>query len=198
MMNSRDRHSWSVCVSSDDILNFIVYIGCSYGLIDEKKYAGKEILWPPKFLNTEADSEQWEKWFEEIVRIKAEKIKGGRPNTAYEEYMPPEFSSVGCPVLKECCRNSWPKFYEWWSMMAGGRNATNFVEQLGSGKIGEYVNEVERKLGREVKPFSLNIDLVYTGINEVMDINDQFVIAPLNPIITLDKAWWIKKLYEIG
>ena len=150
-------------------------------------------------MNTEANSEQWEEWFKYIADLKAEEIKvGGKYGIVDEEFMPPELSNVKCSILKECCRSSWREFYEWWNMKAGGRNAINFLEQLGGDKIRGYINEVESKLGREVKPFSLNIELIYTGINEAIDINDEFVINPLSPIITLDKEWWMKKLIELG
>ncbi|MHB8062065.1 MAG: hypothetical protein ACYDG2_05425 [Ruminiclostridium sp.] len=199
MIDSKSPDSWRIIISADDILNFIVYIGCIYGLIDKEKYKGKEILWPSKSLDTEANSERWEEWFKEVVALKADKIKLRNQITSiYEEYMPPEFSKVKCPILKECCKNSWLKFYEWWSMMAGGKNAISFLEKIGHYKIRKYVYEVESALGRKLKPFTLNIELLYTGISEVIDINNEFIITPLSPIITLDKEWWIKKLSEIG
>lgn len=199
MTNSENPNSWSIRTSADDILNFIVYIGCIYGLIDNEKYTGKEALWPSKSLNTKANSEQWEEWFREVVTLKAHTIKHGvHPYIVYEEYMPPEFPKVKCPILKECCKNTWPKFHEWWGMMAGGKNAIAFVEQIGHDKIHEYVNEVERTLGRKLKPFTLNIELIYTGISEPIDISNEFVIAPLSPLINSNKEWWIRKLFESG
>jgi len=199
-MNLNNTNSWSVSISSDDILNFIVYIGCIYGLIDNKEYNGKEILWPSMSLNTEATSEQWKEWINEIVRLKVEKIKEGKnPNAIFEEYMPPEFSGVKCPLLKECCKEAWPKFQEWWYMMAGGKAGLHFIERIVSANILD-INEFEVKLGRKCKPFNLYIDLVYTGISETIDIhiNNKDLIITSSPIITFDKEWWIKKLDEVG
>ena len=202
MLNNTD--SWNVIISSDDILNFIVYIGCTYGLIDNKKYSGKESLWPPRSLDTEANIEQWEQWeewFKEIVRLKVERINAGKhPNTISEEFTPPEFSNVKCHLLKEYCKEAWPKFQEWWYMMAGGKNALAFIEKIVGNKIFDYVNEVEGMLGRKLKPFKLYIDLLYTGVNETIDINinNQYIIITSNPISNFDKEWWVKKLYEMG
>lgn len=199
-MNLNNTNSWSVSIASDDILNFIIYIGCIYGLIDNKRYSGKENLWPSKSLNTVATSERWEEWFNGIVRLKVERIKVGKnPNMVFEEYLPPEFPDVKCPLLKECCTEAWPKFQEWWYMMAGGKAALSFFERIVSNNIID-INEFEVTIGRRCKPFNLYIDLAYTGISENIDINinNKNLIITSDPINTLDKGWWIKKLGEIG
>ena len=199
-MNGSDgSKSWSVSISADDMLNFIIYIGCIYGLIDKNKYSGREILWPTKSLRTVAVCEQWEEWFQNVIRLKAERIKDGKyPHSIIEDYMPQEFLKVEDTVLKECCITAWPFFQEWWYMLAGGKNALAFIETINDFKILDNVNEVEKRLGRKLKPFRLNIELLYTGINGILEVNEQLVIVQSNPIISLDKEWWIKKLTEIG
>lgn len=166
----------------------------------QKKYTGTEILWPAKFLNTEATSEQWEKWFDEIVNLKLEKIKEGKtPDSIFEEYIPPEFSKVNSPLLRECCKEAWPMFQEWWYMRAGGKAALSLIERIISPNIID-INDFERQLGRKLKPFTLYINLVYTGVSEAIDlkINSKNLVITSAPISTFNKEWWIKKIEEIG
>ncbi|AEY65578.1 hypothetical protein [Clostridium sp. BNL1100] len=199
-MDSNYRSSWYVNISSDDILNFIIYVGCAYGLIDKQIYTGMEILWPSKFLNTEATREQWQKWFDEMVNLKLEKIKEGKnPDFLFEEYMPPEFSKVYSPLLRQCCKEVWPMFQEWWYMMAGGKAALNFIERVVSQNLID-INEFQKGLGRKLEPFQLYINLVYTGVSETIDINadNKNLVITSTPISTFTKDWWIKKIAELG
>lgn len=197
-----DLDSWRVYTSSDDILNFIVYIGCAYGLIDNNKYNGKEILWPHKSLSIDANSDNWEEWFLAIINLEVERIKLGKhPCTIIEEYMPPEFFNVKNQLLKECCKDAWPKFKEWWYMVAGGKNALNFIEGILNNNLNNYVNEVERRKSRKLKPFQLYINLLYTGLSKTIDINfnnNHNIIITSNPFGYFNEDWWIKKLSEIG
>ena len=95
------NNSWRISTASDDILNFIVYIGCAYGLIEN--YNGKEKLWPNISLNTDVKSENWEEWIKEAVNLEVEKISVGKhPYTIIEDYMPPDFSNVINQSIKNC------------------------------------------------------------------------------------------------
>ena len=196
------NESWSIRTASDDILNFIVYIGCAYGLIDEKKYKGKEILWPQKHINADVDIEEWEEWFKDIVDLEVERINAGKyPYAIIEEYLPPEFLNVKSQKLQNCCKDTWPKFQEWWYMLGGGKNALNFTERILHSDLNNYVSEVEKVKGRKLKPFNLYISLLYTGLSETIEINlcnNQYLLIAANPFIYFKKEWWIKKLDEIG
>ncbi|WP_243156053.1 hypothetical protein [Clostridium sp. C2-6-12] len=41
--------SWTIVVSSDISLNFALFTGCLYGLIDSDNEKGEIILWPSKY-----------------------------------------------------------------------------------------------------------------------------------------------------
>ncbi len=196
------NNTWSISAASDDILNFIVYIGCVYGLIDNKKYNGKEILWPNKSLYTDVNSEKWESWLKEIINLEVERISTGKyPYTIMEDHMPPEFFNVKNKSLQNCCKDTWPKFQEWWYMLGGGKNALNFTEGMLHNNLNNYVNDVEKIKGRKLKPFNLYISLLYTGLSETIEIdlcNNQYLIITSNPFKYLNEEWWIKKLDEIG
>lgn len=61
--------SWSIIESSDLPLNFALFTGSSYGLIEDTDKKGESKLWPPKSMNNQSDEsllllkEQWKEWF---------------------------------------------------------------------------------------------------------------------------------------
>jgi hypothetical protein len=195
-------NTWRISTASDDILNFIIYIGCVYGLIDREKYNGREPLWPDKSLYADIGSDTWESWFKEIVDLEVERIKSGKnPCTSLEVVTPPEFCSIKNQSLQSCCIKAWPRFKEWWYMLGGGKNALNFTEGIIHDDLHKYVKDAERLKGRYLKPFNIYLSLLYTGLSESIEINinnNQFFIITSNPFEFLKEDWWIKKLNEIG
>lgn len=59
-----------------------------------------------------------------------------------------------------------------------------------------FVKEFENQAGREIKPFKLHVDLVYTGLKEPIEVNNQFIIMPIKAEYLLKKNWWIKRFKE--
>ena len=59
-------------------------------------------------------------------------------------------------------------------MQAGGKSAISFYEIMGGSKFCDYIEELECKLNKKAKPFNLYIDIVYTGVPNVLDINDKY------------------------
>lgn len=45
--------SWSIIESSDLPLNFVLFTGCSYGLIEDTDIKGERRLWPPKCMSNQ-------------------------------------------------------------------------------------------------------------------------------------------------
>jgi hypothetical protein len=201
--------SWSLVTSSDTLLNFAIYTGCLYGLIeDDNKIIRKNKLWPPKsWCNqlTEAQlvllKEQWNKWFEGIAKDRGEKVISKHESELYRKndmFDPPEFLNFPYDELKECIKNAWKPFIEWWEMPGGGKNALSYFEVFDMKGIYKYINEFENIVGRKVKPFNLYIDMIYTGTTETIEVNNEYVImAPIKPIY-FNKEWWLKKLEQIG
>ncbi len=51
---------------------------------------------------------------------------------------------------------------------------------------------------RKVKPFNLYIDMVYAGVNEIIEVNSEYmIIVPVKPL-NFNKEWWMNKLAQIG
>lgn len=50
-MHKEGIESWRIVVSSDISLNFILFTGCLYGLIDVDNIKGRNRLWPSKHFN---------------------------------------------------------------------------------------------------------------------------------------------------
>lgn len=197
--------SWKVVESSDTSLNFALFTGCLYGLINEEHEICKNSLWPPKCeFNKSAEllsllKEQWQEWFDSMVRD-----RGRQVILKQELYVtgnlfdPPDFSDFPYCELREYCQTSWQPFIEWWHMIGGGKNALSFFEGLGNEKIDQYIKEFERIVNRKVKPFNIYIDLVYTGTSKMIEVNDEYIVmVPIKPI-HFDKEWWMKKLQQIG
>lgn len=197
--------SWRIVVSSDTSLNFTLFTGCLYGLIDVDNIKGENRLWPSKYFNNELLKqlpllkEQWNEWFNNMVKDRGEKvISRQRFDYKYNMFNPPNFSDLPYSELRECCKNAWQLFIEWWEMIGGGRNALSYFEGFGDEKIHQYISEFENKIQRKVKPFNLYIDLVYTGTSQIIEANSEYIVMiPVKPIY-FDKDWWMNKLQQIG
>ncbi|MDR3593175.1 hypothetical protein [Clostridium sp.] len=197
--------SWRIVVSSDTSLNFALFTGCLYGLIDVDNIKGENRLWPSKYFNNELLKklpllkEQWNEWFNNMVKDRGEKvISRQRFDYKYNMFNPPNFSDLPYSELRGCCKNAWQPFIEWWEMIGGGKNALSYFEGVDNEKIYQYISEFENKVQRKVKPFNLYIDLVYTGISEIIEANSEYIVMiPVKPIY-FDKDWWMNKLQQIG
>ena len=199
--------SWSIVTSSDISLNFAIFTGCIYGLIeDNNKIIRKNKLWPPKSWSNKLSEtqlvllkEQWSKWFDNIVNDRGEKVISKQEfDIRNHMFNPPEFLNFPYDELKECLKNAWQPFIDWWEMPGGGKNALAYFETFGIDSIYKYINEFENLAGRKVKPFNLYIDMIYTGTTEIMEVNSEYVImAPIKPIY-FNKEWWMHKLEQIG
>lgn len=73
-----------------------------------------------------------------------------------------------------------------------------FREELnmkaGGKKFSEYVEELENKLNRKAKPFKLYIELVYTGVPNVLEVSENYMIVTPNGYMGLDRELWVNKL----
>lgn len=73
-MYKEGSESWRIVVSSDMTLNFALFTGCLYGLIEADNVKGEFILWPSKYFNDKLPSqspllkEQWNEWFNNMVK----------------------------------------------------------------------------------------------------------------------------------
>jgi hypothetical protein len=157
--------SWRIVVSSDTSLNFALFTGCLYGLIDVDNIKGENRLWPSKYFNNELLKqlpllkEQWNEWFNNMVKDRGEKvISRQRFDYKYNMFNPPNFSDLPYSELRGCCKNAWQPFIEWWEMIGGGKNALSYFEGVDNEKIYQYISEFENKVQRKVKPFNLYID----------------------------------------
>lgn len=207
MMKKEDNESWKVTIASEDSLNFAIFVGCIYGLIDKKSYEGKIDLWPSELLKLSLNSEdslsllrkQWRNWFESLIIHRSNEIdKDNYANPICNLYNPPEFVELEFGILKDCCKNAWTYFEKWWYMPAGGKAALSFYEGLDIDKIHDYIKIFENKVERKVKPFNIYIDIVYTGIMEKVEVSNRYIIALPVPVIGMDKNWWLNKLEQIG
>lgn len=204
-MYKEGSESWRIIVSSDMTLNFALFTGCLYGLIEEDNVKGEIVLWPPKGFNDKLPAqlsllkEQWNEWFNNMVKDRGEKVISKQGfEYEYNMFNPPDFPEFPYYELRECCINAWQPFIEWWEMVGGGRNALSYLEGFGDERIHKYISEFENKVQRKVKPFNLYIDLVYTGTSIIMEANSQYILMiPVRPIY-FDKDWWMNKLQQIG
>lgn len=204
-MYKEGTESWKVVVSSDRSLNFALFTGCLCGLIDIDNIEGENRLWPSKYFSNKCHKqlslvkEQWGEWFNNMIKGRGEKvISKQRFDHGDNMFNPPDFSDFPYYELRECCKNAWRPFIEWWEMVGGGRNALSYFEGFGNEKIYEYISEFENKVQRKVKPFNLYIDLVYTGTSKIIEANNEYIVMiPVRPIY-FDKDWWMSKLQQIG
>ncbi|WP_061997088.1 hypothetical protein [Clostridium sp. ATCC 25772] len=204
-MCKKEIESWKITVSSDLSLNFALFTGCLYGLIDDVKGIGNNRLWPYKCeINKRTEllsllKQQWNEWFNSMINDRGEKVILKQEfDLDNNRFNPPNFSKFPYCELREYCKNSWQPFIEWWEMVGGGKNALSYFEVFGNERIYEYISEFEDIVQRKVKPFNLYIDLAYTGTSEIIEINSEYIVMVPVKTIYFDKDWWMKKLQQIG
>ncbi len=195
--------AWSVITSSQISLNFAMYVRCAFGLIERESYQGKVSLWPYRVFVLEDDAERnklaeaWERWWNKLIQEREMALLSGQSSQNLESFNPPDFDNLGDDSgLTMLCRRAWPPFLEWWTMPAGGQFAVAYWEQFSNLHL--YIRQFEEEIGRKVKPFKLNIDLVYTGLSEPIDRSSQYAIMGIRSEPFMDAEWWKMKLVEIG
>lgn len=205
MINTDTNESWAIRTYTDDLLNFIIFTGCMYNLIDDENFDESNILWPTNLLNSDFENlninklkSQWKLWFNKAIEERCSNINFNKMCTFVDEiYNTSDFLELEYTELRECCKKSYPHFNEWWNMQAGGKIAISFYEIIGGSKFGDYIEELEYKLNKKAKPFNLYIDIVYTGVPNVLDVNDEYIVVTPNGYINLSKDWWMKKLIKV-
>lgn len=204
-MHKKGIISWSIIESSDLPLNFALFTGCSYGLIEDTDIKGERRLWPPKCMSNQSDKsllllkKQWKEWFHGLIYDRGEKVILRQDfDFTNNMFNPPDFVEFPYKELSECCKNAWQPFNEWWFMAGGGKNALSYLERVDDQRIYHYISEFETKVNRTVKPFHLYIDLVYTGTEDIIEVNNEYIVMVPHRAVYTDKEWWINKLSQIG
>lgn len=204
-MNKERIESWRIVESSDLSLNFALFTGCLYGLIDNVDGISDNRLWPPKCeINKLTESlsllkEQWNEWFTSIINDRGKKVILKQEfDLINNMFNPPNFFEFPYRELRGCCKNSWQLFIKWWEMVGGGKNALSYLEGFGNERIYKYINEFENIVQRKVKPFNLYIDLVYTGTSPIIEVNSEYIVMVPVKSLYFDKDWWMNKLEQIG
>jgi hypothetical protein len=176
--------SWSVSFDSPESLNYAVYLGCSVGVIKN------DDSWPDS-INEESIvelREEWNTWWNDLVSERKKQIKDGLYAFNPHDLMSPNSK------LNRFSRDMYPSYIKWWQMPAGGRNALIFFENLASERVQKYIESFEGKTGRPIHSLNLNIDFVYTGLQNNIDEENYVVTSSFQTIIA-NESWWIKKVF---
>ncbi|MCR8747121.1 hypothetical protein [Romboutsia lituseburensis] len=205
MINGNTDESWTIKTCGDELLNFIIFTGCMYKLIDDKNFDESNTIWPTNLLNLDFENLntnklklQWKLWFNSVIEKRCSDIDFNEMCTLVNEiYSTIDFLELEYIELRECCKKSYPYFIEWWEMQAGGKSAISFYEIMGENKFWYYIEELESKLNKKAKPFDLYIDIVYTGVPDVLDVNDNYIVVTPNGYLTLSDEWWMNKLVKL-
>ncbi|CEN24264.1 hypothetical protein [Paraclostridium sordellii] len=205
MINKDTNESWAIRTSTNELLNFIIFTGCMYNLIDEKNFDESNIPWPTNISNLDFENlhidklkSQWKLWFNNVIEERCNNTSFDKMSVVVEEiYNISDFLELEYIELRECCKKSYPHFIAWWDIQAGGKAAISFYEIIGTGNFGDYIEQLERKLNKKAKPFNLYIDIVYTGVPNVLDVNDKYIVVTPNGYLNSNKDWWMKKLIKL-
>ncbi|MEC0129147.1 hypothetical protein [Paenibacillus pabuli] len=187
------NNSWTICISGEYDLNFLMFVASACGLLTDEFEEG---VWPnSQFLNVEQSNEkfkeQWKELWNQSISKKGERKRGNHQNLIID---PPHFSMIREEDLKAVLIKMWPSFIKWWNMPAGGQIAMHYWEAKPD--LLAFVQEFESQVGRKIKPFRLDVDLVYTGLNEPIEVNEQFIIMPIKSEYLMKRDWWIKRFKE--
>ena len=189
----QNHNSWSVCISSDVELNFLIYVASTYGLLKED--INENNLWPSR-QRVESDELhqkleiQWKWFWDRSIQQKANK------NNHHVSFVLglPDFELVEQHELREVLVHLWPSFRQWWYMPAGGQAAMNYWE--GIPDLIRYVQEFEDEVGRKIKPFHLYVDLIYNGPNKLIEVTEEYIIMPIKMEYLMKRDWWISRFKE--
>jgi len=189
----QNYNSWSVCISSDVELNFLIYVASTYGLLKED--INENNLWPSR-QRVESDELhqkleiQWKWFWDRSIQQKAHK------NNHHVSFVlgQPDFELVEQHELREVLVHLWPSFRQWWYMPAGGQAAMNYWE--GIPDLIRYVQEFEDEVGRKIKPFHLYVDLIYNGPNKLIEVTEEYIIMPIKIEYLMKRDWWISRFKE--
>lgn len=186
---TRDAESWTVRITSDLELNFLIYVACSFGLFesgtrDMDNWSTERILMDEhEIQNLKV---QWNSCWNQSIIKKLDTKTGvlGFPN----------FKTIEYSELRMVCSRVWKSFIIWWNMPAGGQCAMYYWEDKPD--ILKYVQEYENQVGRRIKTFHLNIDLIYTGFDKPIEVNDEYIIMPVRSEYLLKPDWWVRRFKE--
>ena len=167
MINKDTNESWAIRTSTDELLNFIIFTGCMYNLIDEKNFDESNIPWPTNISNLDFEDlyidklkSQWKLWFNNVIEERCNNTSFDKMSIVVKEiYNVIDFLELEYIELRECCKKSYPNFIAWWDMQAGGKAAISFYEIIGGGNFGDYIEQLECKLNKKAKPFNLYMGL---------------------------------------
>jgi len=72
MVNEEVNKSWAIRTSTDELLNFIIFTGCMYNLIDDKNFDDSNTPWPTNLLNTDCKKAyplfiEW--WIKKFIKL---------------------------------------------------------------------------------------------------------------------------------
>lgn len=186
---------WRIKMDVPETLNFAIFVGYAFKILPDIVFDDKVNKWPVKKYSIEESlshdelREAWIDWWEGLLKGRQEsKQKLSRPHT----------DGIASKKFKDLCEEVWPDFHEWWSMPAGGHMAMTTYTTMGNGEVRTLIKEFEERLGRSVQRFSLEVDLVYAGIGEVMEVSSDYVVMPITPPPYYNTEWWRKKISEIG
>ncbi|MGO4530440.1 hypothetical protein AB4Z30_15265 [Paenibacillus sp. 2TAF8] len=210
-----DSNSWSVCISSDVELNFLVYVARAYGICNT--YFHDHSTWPDRqvVLADELHREfetKWQDFWKGSIQQKAEakirqtavsnfpsqaQVKFKHLNHNYVSpfvFNPPQFEAIEHQGLRDALIAQWPSFIQWWNMPAGGKAAMYYWE--GKPDVIRYVREFEMETGRTIHPFHMNVELIYNGPHEPIEVADDYLIMPIRTEYLMKKDWWAERFRE--
>lgn len=210
-----DPNSWSVCVSSDVELNFLVYVARAYSICDE--YFDKHGAWPnrqvslPDQLHQELET-QWHDFWNGSIQQKAEAkiqqraaLKSRSKDQIEVAHLnhnhvspfvldQPYFEAIQQQELREALIEQWPSFIQWWNMPAGGQAAMHYWEHIPD--LIRYVREFEIEAGRPIQSFHLDVELIYNGPYKPIEVTDEYVIMPIRTAYLMKPDWWNERFKE--
>ncbi|MGN7469244.1 hypothetical protein [Brevibacillus sp. SAFN-007a] len=184
--------SWNISMDIPEALNFAIYVGFALELLPDKVLKDKDTAFPEKKLIMDESysiddlKSAWNEWWHFLVHSRQEQCvpKLERPHT----------TGIESGKFKKLCDALWVDFYKWWSMPAGGKMAMVSYTTLGRKEIRKIIHEMEEQTERSIQPFSLKIDLVYSGLDSVIDVTPTYAVMPINPPPYYNTTWWKRKI----
>ena len=113
MINEEANKSWAIRTYTDELLNFIIFTGCMYNLIDDENFDESNTPWPTKLSNSDFENlhinklkSQWKLWFNDVIEERCNNINLDKMCVFVNEiYNINDFLELEYTELRECCKN---------------------------------------------------------------------------------------------
>lgn len=200
-MRRNGMPSWAIRIDSPEVLNFAIYIGCVYGILQKDDFRDQSIMWPGARLSSRHPKErlasEWSQWWSYLIEFRTSELLDESVKFKKVLFNPVYHTKPELTAINECCEHSLVSFQEWWHRPAGCHEQHIHLQRVVGERIVHYLRSYERKTNRKCSPFDLYIDLVFSGLPHSITTHFRYIITVPDGHFLDCEEWWTKRIEEL-